>query len=69
MAIWPSLQTDSSDDLGVGCTRLKLKEEIVLEEIKVGVDSKKGFTKMDKDGDLKDRVRMKVYQLDLVMLQ
>ena len=62
LTVRPSLQADSPDDLGVGCTRLELEKEVVFEEIEVRMDSKKGFTEMDKDGDLKDRVRMKVYR-------
>ena len=69
MSVRPSLQADSSNDLGISRTRLKLEEEVVFEEVKVGIDGKEGLAEMDEDGNLKNRVGMKVYQFNVVMLQ
>jgi hypothetical protein len=55
--------------LGVGGTRLELKEKVIFEEVKAGLDGEKGLAEMDKDSDLEDGVRVQVYQLDVVMPQ
>ena len=69
MAVRPSLQADSSKDLGVGCTRLELEKEVVFKKIKIRRNGKESFAEMDKDGDLQNRVGMKIYQLNVVILQ
>jgi hypothetical protein len=69
LTVWPSLQADSPNDLGVGCTRLEFEKEVILEEIKVRFDGEKGLAEVDKDCNLQNRIGMEVYQLNVVMLQ
>jgi hypothetical protein len=45
------------------------QEEIVLEQGKFCRNPEIGFIKVDKNGDLKNRVRIEMNQLDLVMVQ
>jgi hypothetical protein len=44
-------------------------EEIVLEQGKFWRNPKIGFTEVDKKGDLKNRIRVEMNQLDLVVVQ
>jgi hypothetical protein len=43
-------------------------EEIVFEQEKIWRNPKIGFTKVDKNGDLKNRVRVDMNLFDLVMI-
>jgi hypothetical protein len=54
------LKTQTSDDLTVSGTLLIFQEKVILEQRKVRRDSKKSFAKMDKDGDLKNQIRIKM---------
>jgi hypothetical protein len=54
------LEAHPSDNLAINSTQLIFQEEIILEQRKVRGNYKKCLTKMDKDGDLKNRVRIEV---------
>jgi hypothetical protein len=44
----------------VSGTWLIFQEKIILKQEKIRRDSKKSFTKMDEDGDLKNRIGIKM---------
>ena len=69
LAVRPSLQADSSKDLGVVCARLEFEKIVVFKKIEIGRNGKESFAEMDKDGDLQNGVGMKIYQLNVVILQ
>jgi hypothetical protein len=48
---------------------LVFQEEIVFEQGKFWRNPKIGFKEMDKNGDLKDGVRVEMNQFDLVVIQ
>jgi hypothetical protein len=54
------LETHPSDNLEVSGARLVFHEEVIFEQRKVRGNAKKCFTKMDKDGDLKNGVRVEI---------
>jgi hypothetical protein len=54
------LEAHPSDNLAINSTQLIFQEEIILEQRKVRGNDKKCLAKMDKDGDLKNRVRIEV---------
>jgi hypothetical protein len=54
------LKTHTPDDLTVSGTQLIFQEKVILEQGKIRRDSKKSFTKMDEDDDLKNRIRIKM---------
>jgi hypothetical protein len=49
-----SLQDDSTNDLGIGRTQLKFKEEVVFEKVEARFYAQKGLREVDEDGNLKD---------------
>jgi hypothetical protein len=51
-----SLKTHAPNDLSVGGARLILQEEVIFEEREIRRNPEKSFTKMDENGDLKNRV-------------
>jgi hypothetical protein len=55
-----SLETYTPNHLLVGCTWLVFQEKIVLEQGKIGGNSKKCFTEMDEDADLKNEIRIEM---------
>jgi hypothetical protein len=63
------LETYAPNNLWIGGTRLILQEEVVFEERKVRRNPKENLTKMDKNDNLKNRVRIKINKLDLVVVQ
>jgi hypothetical protein len=63
------LKTHTPNDLMVSDTRLKFQEKVILEQGKIRRDSKKSFAKMNEDGDLRNRIGIKMDQLDLVMIK
>jgi hypothetical protein len=54
------LKTHTPDDLMVSGTRLIFQEKVILEQGENRRDSKKSFTKMDEDGDLKNQIGIKM---------
>jgi hypothetical protein len=64
-----SLQDDSTNDLGIGRTQLKFKEEVVFEKVEARFYAQKGLGEVDEDGNLKDWVGVKFYQLNVVVFQ
>jgi hypothetical protein len=54
------LKTHTPDDLMVSGTQLIFQEKVILEQGKNRRDSKKSFTKMDEDGDLKNQIGIKM---------
>jgi hypothetical protein len=55
-----SLETYTPNHLLVGGAQLVFQEKIVLEQGKIGGNSKKCFTEMDEDGDLKNEIRIEM---------
>jgi hypothetical protein len=55
--------------LAVGSTWLILQKEVVLEESEIGVDGEVSLAEVDEDGDLENRIRIKMdkFNLDVVM--
>jgi hypothetical protein len=54
------LNTYTHDNLSVSSTRLVFQKKIVLEQGKIRETSKEIFTEMDKDGDLKNEIGIKM---------
>lgn len=69
MAVRTSLQTESTNDLGIDCARLKLEKKVVHEEVQIGFYAEESFRKVDEDGNLKNRVRVKIYQFNVIIFQ
>jgi hypothetical protein len=63
------LETYVPDNLLVGGTRLILQEEVVSEERKVRRNLKENFTNVDKNGHLKNRIRVKMNKPNLIVVQ
>jgi hypothetical protein len=63
------LETYAPNNLLVGKTQLVFQEEVAFEKWGVGRNPKENLTKMDKNGDLKNGVRVKMNKLDLVVVQ
>ena len=63
------LQTRTSHYIYFGVTRLGFQVEEVLEKIKMGFDPQKSFTKMDKNRNVKDRIRGQVMRLNPPVMQ
>jgi hypothetical protein len=63
------LNTDFANHLAVGSTWLILQKEVVLEESEIGVDGEVSLAEVDEDGDLENRIRIKMdkFNLDVVM--
>jgi hypothetical protein len=61
------LETYAPNDLSVGGTWLIL-QEVVFEERKVRRNLEENFTKMDENSDLKNRIRVKMNKLNLVVV-
>jgi hypothetical protein len=64
-----SLQANTAYNFLVRGARLVFQEKIVLEQRKVGLNPKIGFTKVDKNRDLENGVRVEMNQFDLVVVQ
>jgi hypothetical protein len=62
------LDAGSTDYSWVVGAWLRLQAEEFLEQDPVGLDPQEGFTKMDKDGDVKNPIRVQVQLLDNVVL-
>jgi DNA-binding transcriptional regulator PaaX len=62
------LEIYAPNNLSVGGTWLVLQEDIVFEKRKVRRNLEENLTKMNKNGDLKNGVRMKMNKLNLVMV-
>jgi hypothetical protein len=54
------LETHAPDNLVVSGTRLIFQETIVFEQREIGRNAKKCFIEMDKDGDLKNGIRVEM---------
>jgi hypothetical protein len=54
------LETHPSDNLAVSSAQLVFQEEVIFEQRKVRGNGKKCFAKMDKDGNLKNGVRVEI---------
>jgi hypothetical protein len=54
------LESHTSDNLAVSGTRLVFHEKVILEQREIRRNAKKCFTKMDEDGDLKNRIRVEM---------
>jgi hypothetical protein len=67
--MWPSLETNTPDNLSVGGTQLIFQEELVLKLRKVRMNSEKSFAKMDKNSDIRNRTRIEVDQLNFVVVK
>jgi hypothetical protein len=63
------LETYAPDNLLVGGTQLVLQEEICFEKWEVCRNPEEDFIEMDENGDLENGVRVKMNQLNLVVLQ
>jgi hypothetical protein len=64
-----SLEANAAYDHPVCGTRLVFQEEIVFDQGKIWRNPKIGFVEMDKNGDLKNGVRVKMNQFNLVVIQ
>jgi hypothetical protein len=63
------LNANSAHHLAFGSAPLVFQEEIMLEKSKILKDGEISFTEMDKDGDLKNGVRVQVDKLNLLSRQ
>jgi hypothetical protein len=63
------LETYAPNNLPVGSTRLVLQEEIVFEKRKVRRNPKEDLAEMDENDDSKNGVRVKINQLNLIVVQ
>jgi hypothetical protein len=54
------LETHAPDNLAVSGTWLVFQEKVVLEQGKIRWNAKKCFTEIDKDGDLKNGIRVEM---------
>jgi hypothetical protein len=61
------LETHTPNNLLVGDPRLIFQEEVILKQKKARRNSKKIFTKMYENGDLKNRVAIEMDQLNFVV--
>jgi hypothetical protein len=60
VAIWVSLEADTTDNLMFCATRLILQKEVMFKQRKVGVYDEIGLTQMNKDHNLEDGVRVEM---------
>jgi hypothetical protein len=60
VAIWASLEADTTDNLMFCATRLILQKEVMFKQRKVGVYDEIGLTQMNKDHNLEDGVRVEM---------
>jgi hypothetical protein len=63
------LETYALNNLSVSGTRLILQEEVIFEKKKVRRNPNKNLTKMDENGDLNNRVRINMNELNLIVVQ
>src|SRR6185437_10207114 len=63
------LQTHTSHYIYFSFTGMGFQMEEVLKKIEVGFDPQKGFTKMNKNQDVKDRIRGQVMHLNPLVMQ
>jgi hypothetical protein len=63
------LETYAPNNLSASSTRLVLQEDVVFEKRKVRMNPEENLTKMDENGDMKNRVRIKMNKLNLVVVQ
>jgi hypothetical protein len=61
------LESNAPNDLSVGGTWLIL-QEVVFEERKVRRNLEENFAKMDENGNLENRIRVKMNKLNLVVV-
>jgi hypothetical protein len=54
------VKTETPNDLTVSGTWLIFQEKVILEQGKIRRDSKKSFVKVDENGDLKNRIGIKM---------
>jgi hypothetical protein len=59
------LETYAPNNLSIGGTQLIPQEEVVFEERRVRRNPEENFTKMDENGDLKNRITVKMNKLNL----
>jgi len=52
----PKLKTCSPNYIDLAFAKTRFEDKEVAEEIKVGVDAKEGFTKMDESGNVNDGI-------------
>jgi hypothetical protein len=62
------LETYEPNNLSVGSIQLILQEELVFEKRKVRRNLEKNLTKMDENGDLKNKVRVNMNKLNLIVV-
>jgi hypothetical protein len=67
--IFTHLDSSSSDYSGVVGARLWLQTEKLPEQDPVGFDPHEGFAEVNKDGDVKNAIRVQVQVLDTVVLE
>ena len=63
------LQTRATNNIYDGRTWLGFQMKKMLEKVEVGLDPQIGFTKMDKNRNVKDGIRGQVMHLNLPMMQ
>jgi hypothetical protein len=63
------LKTYTPNNLSVSGAQLVFQEKIVLEQGKIGGNSKKCFTEMDEDGDLKIVIGIEMDQFDFIVIK
>jgi hypothetical protein len=63
------LETYAPNNLFVCNTRLILQEDVVFEERKVSRNPEENLTMIDKKSDTKNRVRIKMNKLNLLVVQ
>jgi hypothetical protein len=63
------LETYALNNLSVSGTRLILQEEVIFEKRKVRRNPDENLTKMDENGDLNNRVRINMNELNLIVVQ
>jgi hypothetical protein len=66
---WAGLKTYSPNNLLVTGTRLVFQEEVFFEQREVGRNPLEGLTQMDRNGNLKNGIRIMVDKLDLIMIK
>jgi hypothetical protein len=69
IAVLVALDADTADDLTFGNAGLIFQEEVILEEWEVWVYGEIGLAQMNKHYSLKNRVRVQMNQLNLIVVE
>jgi hypothetical protein len=69
VVVWASLEADTTDNLVLCNTLLILQEEVMFKHREIGVYSEIGLAQMNKDCDLKDRIRVEMSWINFVIME